>query len=281
MTARAISRRTTIPLRIIEKGISELLKPDPESRTPTEGGRRIVPLVPDRDWGWLIVNFVEYHKIRTESDRSEYHRQYYQTVTKPKRVEKVEKVEKLNSSDSIHVDVDVDVDVDTDVDPKSKATTSASPPPVAETEQLPVQNNRPAQQAIPGVDARARKRAAGAADRFDAAQFLVDQGAESQTAADYLTLRKGKRAVATRTALQGIVREISKSGLSIQEGIELCCNRGWAGFKAEWADVQQSRDGPRQSRYDQCKATLDELTGRTRHDPKTERDITAEVFRIA
>ena len=131
------------------------------------------------------------------------------------------------------------------------------------------------------MDARSPKRAAGAADSFDAAQFLVEQGVESQTAADYLTLRKGKRAAATRTALQGIVREIVKSGMSMQAGIELCCNRGWAGFGAEWDAVQQARDGPRQSRYDQCKATLDELTGRTKHDPKTERDITAEVFRIA
>ena len=56
MTAEAISRRTTIPLTIIQEGLRGLILPDPQSRTPTEDGKRITPLSPDRDWGWHIVN---------------------------------------------------------------------------------------------------------------------------------------------------------------------------------------------------------------------------------
>lgn len=97
MTARAISRRTGIPLEIIELGIAELLLPDPESRTPDEGGRRIMPLVEGRDWGWRVVNYVAYRSLKREEDRREYHRRYYQqnrsaASRSTKNVENVEEV---------------------------------------------------------------------------------------------------------------------------------------------------------------------------------------------
>ena len=78
MTARAISRRTGIPIEIIDLGIEELLRPDPESRTPDEDGRRIIPLVEGREWGWRVVNYVTYRSLKREEDRREYHRRYYQ-----------------------------------------------------------------------------------------------------------------------------------------------------------------------------------------------------------
>lgn len=77
MTASAISRRTTIPLDIIEKGIEALLKADPESRTPTEDGKRIVPLREGRSWGWRVVNYKHYRGLKREEERREYHRQYW------------------------------------------------------------------------------------------------------------------------------------------------------------------------------------------------------------
>jgi len=77
MTPAAISRRTTIPLEIIERGIHELGKPDPDSRTPTEEGRRIVQLAEGRSWGWRVVNYKHYREVKREEDRREYHRQYW------------------------------------------------------------------------------------------------------------------------------------------------------------------------------------------------------------
>ena len=77
MTAAAIARRTTIPLDIITRGIATLMEPDPESRTPDEGGRRLVPLADGRSWGWRIVNYVKYRQIKREEDRREYHREYW------------------------------------------------------------------------------------------------------------------------------------------------------------------------------------------------------------
>lgn len=91
MTAGAIARRTTIPLEIITLGIEELLKDDHESRTPTENGRRILPLCEGRAWGWRIVNYKHYRALKREEERREYHREYWH-----KRQDKLNK--KLNNS---------------------------------------------------------------------------------------------------------------------------------------------------------------------------------------
>lgn len=88
MTAEAIARRTTIPLEVVEVGLRELAKPDPQSRTPDEDGRRIVPLSDGRTWGWHIVNHDKYRKIRSQEDRREYMRQYQRERRAAERVNK-------------------------------------------------------------------------------------------------------------------------------------------------------------------------------------------------
>lgn len=76
MTPEAISRRTTIPLEIINIGLVALEQPDAESRTPELEGRRIVRLNAERTWGWAIVNYDHYRKIRSQEDRREYMKKY-------------------------------------------------------------------------------------------------------------------------------------------------------------------------------------------------------------
>lgn len=88
MTPEAISRRTTIPLDIIHTGITALLAEDHASRSPAEGGRRIVPLSPAREWGWRIVNYQHYRKIRTADERREYMRNYQAVYRKQNKHEK-------------------------------------------------------------------------------------------------------------------------------------------------------------------------------------------------
>jgi uncharacterized protein YdaU (DUF1376 family) len=55
---------------------------------------------------------------------------------------------------------------------------------------------------------------------------------------DWLKLRKAKKAAVTQTALDGIQREADKARVSLQTALETCCERGWAGFKAEWMQSQ-------------------------------------------
>ncbi len=58
--------------------------------------------------------------------------------------------------------------------------------------------------------------------------------------ADFLAIRKAKKAPLTATALDGIEREARKAGISLAQALAECCSRGWQGFKAEWlANAQQ------------------------------------------
>jgi hypothetical protein len=55
--------------------------------------------------------------------------------------------------------------------------------------------------------------------------------------ADYLKLRKAKKAgELTETAFKGIEREALKAGITAERAIQICCERGWVGFKAEWIE---------------------------------------------
>jgi len=76
MTPESLSGRTGIPLQIIKKGIKILEKNDPNSRTETEGGKRILLVNPDRRWGWQIVNHKFYRGIKDAEDRREYKRKW-------------------------------------------------------------------------------------------------------------------------------------------------------------------------------------------------------------
>lgn len=76
MTPEAIARRTTIPLEIIQQGIAALEEPDPGSRSPGLEGRRIVRLSEHRAWGWNVVNYGHYRKMRSEDERREYMKLY-------------------------------------------------------------------------------------------------------------------------------------------------------------------------------------------------------------
>ena len=71
---RAISEETGISEERVKAAIHNLESPDPESRSPEEGGRRIIPIDEHRAWGWQVVNHGKYRSIRSEEDRREQNR---------------------------------------------------------------------------------------------------------------------------------------------------------------------------------------------------------------
>lgn len=75
MTVQAIARTTNVPLQIVQRGICELEKVDPQSRSGLDDGARIKRLDDHRDWGWRIVNYNKYRLIATEFERRELNRQ--------------------------------------------------------------------------------------------------------------------------------------------------------------------------------------------------------------
>jgi len=57
---------------------------------------------------------------------------------------------------------------------------------------------------------------------------------DRQVAADFLVMRKAKKAPLTMTALKRIQAEATRAGLTLQDALIECCTRGWTGFKGEW-----------------------------------------------
>jgi hypothetical protein len=64
---------------------------------------------------------------------------------------------------------------------------------------------------------------------------------------DFLAVRKTKKAALTETAIKGISREAAKAGLTLESAIRLCCERGWASFRADWnlGDAKPAAAAPR------------------------------------
>ena len=82
--------------------------------------------------------------------------------------------------------------------------------------------------------------------RFDPMLALGGHGVDEQLAADWLTVRRQKRAPLTQTALDGLVREAMTAGIPVARAVRICVERGWVGFKAAWAwqdDVPQQPQG--------------------------------------
>jgi uncharacterized protein YdaU (DUF1376 family) len=85
------------------------------------------------------------------------------------------------------------------------------------------------------------------ASRFDARKWLADRGVDDQHITDWFAARAKKRLPNTLTAFQRTVSEAEKAGVSLNEAIEHCAARGFAGFNA---DMIQSRQGGNQSTFD-------------------------------
>ena len=79
VSAIFLSSVCRLPLETVHKAIIKLEAPDPESRSETEEGRRIIPV----DGGWFIVNFEKYrsfnYSLKNEAVRK---REYRERVKK-------------------------------------------------------------------------------------------------------------------------------------------------------------------------------------------------------
>lgn len=60
------------------------------------------------------------------------------------------------------------------------------------------------------------------------------EGVQSQTWADWLDLRRKKRAPVTATVIEGAIAEASKAGLSLDAFLRVWCFRGSQGLQADW-----------------------------------------------
>lgn len=109
-----------------------------------------------------------------------------------------------------------------------------------------------------------------AASTFDPLPDLIAQGVAPQTATDWLALRKTKRATVTPTALNNMVAEASRAGMSLGSVLTLCCSRGWAGFEADWV-LKDQRAGPLSAyhaRQANSQTLIDRISRKKKHEPE-------------
>lgn len=90
-------------------------------------------------------------------------------------------------------------------------------------------------------------------------------GVDAGVWSDWCQLRKAKRAPVTAAAMEGIEREADKARMSLQDALQTCCARGWAGFKADWVTQNTTQtQHNRRSIHDERADTIRKLTGRYR-----------------
>ena len=80
----ALARRLNIALAEFRRAVARLTAPDPDSNSPAEDGRRLLPS--DGERGYKLVNFLHYRSMRDEDGRREYMREYmavYRKTGKP------------------------------------------------------------------------------------------------------------------------------------------------------------------------------------------------------
>lgn len=87
--------------------------------------------------------------------------------------------------------------------------------------------------------------------------LLASLGVTDQTAKDFLLIRKAKRAPLTETALNGIRAEASAAGMSLEDALKMCCERGWQSFKADW--VKPKNNAPNSHQLNVQEARLDTM----------------------
>lgn len=86
--------------------------------------------------------------------------------------------------------------------------------------------------------------------RFDAQAHLVSIGVDESIASDWVQHRKAIKASPSLTAINGIVRESERAGISLSDALETCCRQGWRGFKADWVKDGNSPGGAEKNEPD-------------------------------
>lgn len=102
-----------------------------------------------------------------------------------------------------------------------------------------------------------------------------------QVWSDFLSIRSAKKSPLSGTALAGIEREAAKAGMRLEDALAMCCERGWQGFKAEWAREQQPQRPPYQTALDKQREVIDRLTGRSKSAPNDPMTFDMELARAA
>lgn len=75
----------------------------------------------------------------------------------------------------------------------------------------------------------------------DFAKGLIDEGADPQEVADFIKVRKNKKASDTLTALKGFINECKKHNVDVKDAVGICVVRDWKGFRYDWLNDEERK----------------------------------------
>jgi sRNA-binding protein len=186
------------------------------------------------DGGWRLLNYEKYREVRDAEATKESKRRYINDRRAKEREEKASGVEKEIYSRTPSNQAEEEADKSSSLRSEDKAPTA----------------------------------------RFDPKAHLMAKGIDDSLAADWITLRRAKKAPPTEAAISGIEREADKARITLADALSLCCQRGWAGFKAEWA-LQTPGGGQKSEKQRNMEASMRAIYGTPA--PQTEKLIQGEI----
>jgi len=77
---------------------------------------------------------------------------------------------------------------------------------------------------------------------FNFRKSLIQLGVEEIVAADYMLVRKNKKATNSETAFNALKKQMELSNLSNNEIIKICAENSWSGFKSQWLKNLNSKN---------------------------------------
>ena len=102
----------------------------------------------------------------------------------------------------------------------------------------PIPDNKPNKKPIASTDVDAERTPA-----FDFKKSLISIGVSEQVAADWMTVRKAKKATNTETAFNALKNQIEKicrqQGVTADEVARFAAGKDWKGINAEWDEVKK------------------------------------------
>jgi hypothetical protein len=147
-----------------------------------------------------------------------------------------------HSQSGIYVDTKLEPTVDTKLEPtsntetnhKTSSETSRAALPLAPTPLLEKSGVVQGDLLGDALPAAPKKTKTVKTEAFDPTAILLALGVDEQIAADWLALRKKKRADVSLTVLDAAKDEAAKAGATLTEFLRAWCLSGWQGYKAEW-----------------------------------------------
>ena len=102
--------------------------------------------------------------------------------------------------------------------------------------------------------------------KFSFKNELLNLGADEQHINDWMQVRKTKKATNTKTALDAIIKEAKENNFSIAKAVQICAEKNWVGFKAQWVKNSEADELQKENQILKVKEENRKLKNKEYHE---------------